>query len=182
MKIDKEQVILKDNTVITLRSPHAGDTAQMIAFMRKTYGETSYLNRTAEEMEYFPKEREELYLNAVEESDNSFILCAFCGDEVVGNVGVSARGGVKLKHRADLGIAVLKAYWHKGIGTLLLERAITLAKKAGLEQLELEVVTTNTHALALYEREGFICTGTIPHAHKLYDGTFQDFYIMVKTL
>ena len=50
------------------------------------------------------------------------------------------------------------------------------------EQAELEVVSANAPAIALYRKLGFETTGTIPRAFKYQDGSCADFLFMVKNL
>ena len=77
--------------------------------------------------------------------------------------GISAVGSKdKVKHRAEFGISIEKAYYGKGIGTALTQACIECAKTAGYRQLELEVVAENTNAIALYKKFGFTETGRNP--------------------
>lgn len=51
-----------------------------------------------------------------------------------------------------------------GVGTALLEDAVTHAKRGGFETLVLEVRRNNTRAIELYSRAGFVPRGEeIPH-------------------
>jgi ribosomal-protein-alanine N-acetyltransferase len=56
-------------------------------------------------------------------------------------------------------IAVADRYRKKGIATELLSTAIGIAKKKGMVTAILEVRASNSSALKLYERCGFIITG-----------------------
>ena len=68
----------------------------------------------------------------------------------------------KVRHRADFGISVDKAYWGLGIGRALTEACIECAKAAGYAQVELSVVADNAQAIALYESFGFTAFGRNP--------------------
>ena len=61
----------------------------------------------------------------------------------------------KVRHRASLGIAVVQECWNTGLGTVLINGAIDLARKAGYEQLELGVFSDNSSAIHLYQKLGF---------------------------
>ena len=58
-------------------------------------------------------------------------------------------------HRCEVAIALYQKYCGTGIGKLMLERILTIAKKAGYEQAELEVIATNEYAINLYRKLGF---------------------------
>lgn len=64
----------------------------------------------------------------------------------------------------------------------MLRAVLEAAKECGYEQAELEVVSTNTKAIRLYESEGFTIYGTRPHGMKYQDGTYADEYLMKKDL
>lgn len=64
----------------------------------------------------------------------------------------------------------------------MLETVLSEAKKLGYEQAELEVVTENLGAIALYETVGFVKCGVLPNSMKYRDGTTVDSYWMVKIL
>ena len=57
---------------------------------------------------------------------------------------------------------------------------LDIAKKAGYEQAELEVIANNKPAIALYEKLGFQKYGTFPDNMKYADGSYADAYWMMK--
>lgn len=69
-----------------------------------------------------------------------------------------------------------------GIGKAMLEMVLDIAKKAGYEQAELEVIANNKPAIALYEKLGFLKYGTFPDNMKYADGSYADVYWMMKKL
>jgi RimJ/RimL family protein N-acetyltransferase len=76
-------------------------------------------------------------------------------------------------HRAKLGMGVHKDFRRRGIGTRLINEAIGRAKEKGLERIELGVFASNTPAIKLYEKAGFIIEGVKKKARKL-DGVYDD--------
>jgi [ribosomal protein S18]-alanine N-acetyltransferase len=70
-----------------------------------------------------------------------------------------------------LGMALLPEYRGKGIGTVLLEKILTVAKELGFEQVSLSVDPDNP-ALRLYERVGFKKIGI--------DGTSWDMLVKLE--
>lgn len=88
----------------------------------------------------------------------------------------------RLRHRCSVDITLYRSFWGLGIGSVLLGELLGAAKAAGYEQAELEVVSANAPALALYRKLGFETVGTIPRALKYRDGSYADFLFMVKPL
>ena len=84
----------------------------------------------------------------------------------------------KVKHRAEFGISVDKAYWGLGIGRALLEACIECVRNAGFAQLELEVVAENEKALALYESVGFEEYGRNPKGFHSRLSGWQELVLM----
>ena len=84
----------------------------------------------------------------------------------------------KVRHRADFGISIDRAYWHLGIGRALMEACIECARKAGYEQLELEVIAENSRAIAMYEAAGFVEFGRNPRGFKSRLSGYQELVYM----
>ena len=76
-------------------------------------------------------------------------------------------------HRGTLGMGVRREYRRLGIGTRLITQTIDKAKEKGLERIELEVFASNTPAISLYEKVGFVVEGMKKKARKL-DGAYDD--------
>lgn len=115
------------------------------------------------------------------EPPEAFTLGAFAGEELVGTVTLTREPRRKVAHKATItGMYVAPAARGQGIGKALLVEAIARARGfAGLEQIMLSVVSTNTTARGLYEGLGFESFGHEPHALK-QDGQYldEDYYVL----
>jgi RimJ/RimL family protein N-acetyltransferase len=96
---------------------------------------------------------------------------------VVGWADIFPNENPRLKHRASLGMGILKEYRGKGLGTQLLSAVLKKAKEFGLEKVELTVYKSNSSAVALYEKAGFEHEGII-RAYRKLDGIIYDAHIM----
>jgi ribosomal protein S18 acetylase RimI-like enzyme len=92
---------------------------------------------------------------------------------VVGWCDISPMAREGFTHRGRLGMGVHKDFRKRGIGTRLINEAIGKAKEKGLERIELEVFASNTPAIKLYEKAGFVVEGVKKKARKL-DGVSDD--------
>ena len=156
MIIQPTSFSLRDGRILLVRSPEAVDAEAMCA----------YLLATAEETHFLVRYPEETSMDLEEEA-------------LAGNVAVSRISArYKMAHRAELGIAIRKEYWHEGIGQWLMKAAITEARRVGYEQLELGVFADNARAITLYEKLGFSEYGRVPRAFRLKDGTYIDEVLM----
>lgn len=77
---------------------------------------------------------------------------------------------------ADIGVSY--QYQGKGIGRKLMAYCVNRSIEKGCENLTLEVRVSNTHAIALYEKCGFINAAKRRH----YYENGEDAYLMVKPL
>jgi RimJ/RimL family protein N-acetyltransferase len=179
MKILERKFISKDSKAIILRSPEISYAKEMLAYLYKSAGETNNLSRYPQEIS-MNLEDEKKYISKQLESEKSFDISAFVDGKLIGNSTVFGVGDkIKTMHRAGYGISILKEYWNMGIGTMLTEYCVEKAKEIGYEQIELSVLTDNTGAVNIYEKNGFKLCGTIENAEKLKDGSYQNLHIMI---
>ncbi|EKU92726.1 ribosomal protein S18-alanine N-acetyltransferase [Bacteroides oleiciplenus] len=75
-------------------------------------------------------------------------------------------------------LAVHPVFRGKGVGQLLIERAVAVAYKKSLGKITLEVNVSNFSAIQLYEKNGFECVGIRKNYY--HDGT--DAHYMQKSV
>jgi L-amino acid N-acyltransferase YncA len=84
-------------------------------------------------------------------------------------------------HRGEFSLFVHADWRDRGVGTALLCTLLTwAAAHPTLEKVALAVFATNTRAIALYERLGFVAEGRCPRDMKLADGTYIDSILMYR--
>lgn len=176
MRYEKE-IRLKDGTTCLLRGATEKDVAEVLAVFNRTHAETDYLLTYPEENS-LTAEQEAEFLKTQAESPNAIEIAAFVDGKIVGSAGIEPIGSKeKVRHRADFGIAVEKAFWGRGIGKALTLACIECAKQAGFLQLELEVVAENASAVKLYESAGFREYGRNPRGFRSRRG-WQEVILM----
>ena len=80
-------------------------------------------------------------------------------------------------HSGSLGMGILRDWRGRGLGRALLEACLEKAFRKGLTRIELEVYASNTAAIALYRKLGFVQEGVKRHARCL-DGRYDDLLVM----
>ena len=172
----------KKGREIILRSAEENDAENLIDYLKITAAETPFLIREPDEIA-LSIEQEQAFIKAKKDSENELLLIAENDGRHIGNCSLTSIGGYKrYRHRCDIAIALYKEYCGIGIGKAMLETVLDIAKKAGYEQVELEVIADNKPAIALYEKLGFKIYGTFPNNMKYADGSYVDAYWMMKKL
>ena len=177
MKYYKE-IQLKDGRTLILRNADGSDGEGVLNNFIETHGESDNLLTYPEECTLTP-EKEGAYLAAKAEREKEAEIVAILEGKVIGTAGVDPVGrGMKISHRAEFGVSILKAYWGLGIGRALSRASIECAKRAGYSQLELQVVSDNLRAIALYRALGFNEYGRNPRGFRTKDGSWQQLVLM----
>ena len=161
-----QSITLKDGRTCVLRNGTAQDGAEVLEIFLRTHAQTDYLKTYPDESR-MTAEEEAGFLQRTAESDCEIEILAELGGKIVGTAGIGSLGRQeKVRHRAEFGISVDRAFWGLGIGRALTEACIACAKKAGYLQLELEAVAENDHAIALYKSAGFTEYGRNPRGFR----------------
>lgn len=180
MRIDDIKIMMNGKELL-LRSATEEDAQMLLDYIKVTCGETRFLVKEPEEIT-MTVEQERNFINNMNASDNSLLLLGFLDGEYVGNCSFAGSGARRYKHRVSMGIALYQKYTGMGIGRVMIENIIEIAREKGFEQMELEVVANNERAIHLYKKMGFEIYGTFPDNMKYKDGTYADAYWMMRKL
>jgi RimJ/RimL family protein N-acetyltransferase len=113
--------------------------------------------------------------------ENSIVLIALENEEIIARAEIEGYYAARIRHRAKFSISVRKLYWNQGIGTEMIKRIFEQARKMNIRIIELEVITDNAGAIALYHKMGFIDIGTYKN-YFYVNGMFKDAVVMQKIL
>lgn len=183
MKIAEEKLTLKNNREIIIRSLEICEAKAVLDFMYEENCQSYFMSNYPEEIAQRDVKNEEEWIKRVNESEKIFCIAATDNNKIIGTCGIDfIADKIKMRHRAGLGIGLLKDYTNIGLGTILLNKCIDTARKNGFEQIELEVYEDNSRAFHLYQKSGFKVTGVIPRAFKLKDGSYHDAILMTLIL
>ncbi len=178
----EREIQLKNGRTAVLRSPGAADAEAMVNYMIAMSAETEFVGRYPEEIRETP-EHEAEFLEKNRESKNSIQISAFVDGCLAANASISPFSErMKLRHRADFGIAVLEPYWGLGLGNELTFACIDMAREMGFTQVELSLLATNEKGLNLYRKAGFTLWGRLEKGFRLKSGAYEAELYMVKYL
>ncbi|MCI7812373.1 MAG: GNAT family N-acetyltransferase [Lachnospiraceae bacterium] len=174
----RKTVVLKDGEECVLKNAGASDAEAVYESFNLTHGETENLLSYPDENS-FDVDQERQFLIEQEKSEYAVEICAFVAGQLAGTAGIEPVGRKeKVKHRAEFGISIEKAYWGRGIGRALTQACMECAEKAGYLQIELDVVSTNMAAISLYKSIGFVEYGRNPRRFQTRGGEWQELVLM----
>lgn len=156
-----KNVILKNDKKCLIRNAVGDDAQEVLNIFLLTHEQTDFLASYKDETT-FDTTFEKQFLADKESTDREVYLCAVVDGRIVGTAGMDGKGENKIKHRAVFGIVIDRDFWGIGIGRALSKACIECAKDAEYSQLELDVVSNNSSAVALYKSMGFVEFGRNP--------------------
>lgn len=181
MVFEEKRIILKNGKTAVLSTPNVEDAEKMLNHIKQSCAETEYLSRYPEEYT-IGVDQEVEWINRLRTSPNALTITCYVDGQVAGNCEINFKSGIKISHRASIGISIAKKYWNLGIGTAMFEEMIMLAQQRDIEIVELEFIEGNERAKHLYEKFGFQIVAEKPNAFKLKDGTYLKEFFMQKYL
>jgi RimJ/RimL family protein N-acetyltransferase len=175
--IIESKMIMGKNLIWTLRCPTVEDAVELSDLRVKIDGETEFLDREPGEDLLSPEQ-----ISVQIQEDNLAARALFLVAEVEGRlVGFARCVGSKLKrfrHKAEFGICILQEYCGNGIGKVLMECVLEWADSVSIQKISLTVVQTNTNAIQLYEKLGFVEEGILVSDRIHRDGKYYNTVLM----
>ncbi len=150
---------------ITIRFATMEDAGKIADFSRQTFSETFTAFNSPENMEKFMREQfsRDLLIKEVGAPGNIFFM-AFEGEEMVGYARLRENNNPpRLTGMKTLEIARIYAARHfigKGIGEMLMQKCIDIAREKNITTIWLGVWEHNQRAIGFYNRWGFEKFGT----------------------
>ena len=168
------------NKTYIIREAVSDDAEKMILYLNQVGGESDNLLHGENEFKV-PIEGVKRKLAMSKESENSIVLIALENDRIIARAELEGYYAARIRHRAKFSISVKKEYWNQGIGTEMLKRIVEQANKMKIRIIELEVISDNVGAIALYHKMGFIDIGTYINYFYVNE-KFKDAIVMQKIL
>jgi len=160
-----------------LRCPRISDATELSKLRMQIDGETEYLDREAGEGFLAPEDFEKLiYEDSI--AERTLFLVAEVDGKIVGFTRCEGNRLNRFKHKAEFGICVLLEYCGAGIGKVLMEHILMWADSIGIEKITLNVVQTNTKAIQLYKKFGFVEEGLLIKDRIHKDGLYYNTLVM----
>jgi len=110
-------------------------------------------------------------------------VCHSSTKEVIGGFYIRSNFSGRSSHIANAAYMLKHPYRGRGIGSLLVNASLEIAKDLGFQSMQYNMVLSqNIAAIKLYQKLGFSIIGTIPQAIRNPDESYQEGYIFHRKL
>ncbi|MBR6513468.1 MAG: GNAT family N-acetyltransferase [Clostridia bacterium] len=171
---------MKNEDLVLIEKATPKDAKGLLEYLKQIGSESDNLSFGAEGLG-FSVEAEAQYLAEIGNSRDSVMLIAKENGKIIGSASLT-RLPRRMKHRGDFSVSVLMEYHNRGIGTALAEGIIDFARENNFAVIDLQVRSDNAAAIHLYEKLGFVKTGTHPSFFEI-DGdgiSFDYMYLRIE--
>ena len=175
-----QNCVSKSGRPFTIRTAQPEDAAALLDYIRSVAEETEFFIIEPDE---FPDSVEKERGWVIDHLDHpaQIALMAEASGQVIGSLSFESGPYRRISHRGTLGIAVVHQWRGQGVGTALLRTLIDWAMANPLiEKVCLDVFATNTNAIRLYNKLGFVEEGRRPRDVKLGPGRYVDAIAMYR--
>lgn len=142
----------RDGRQVEIRALRSEDRDDMLAAIART-GTQSLQRRFFGAKRRFSEQEVAFFTNI--DLVNHVGLVAVVEEDGKPRIVGGARYVVVRPAQAELAFLVIDSYQHQGIGALLLKHLVAIARRAGLQKLDAEVLAENAPMLKLFKRSGF---------------------------
>ncbi len=141
-----------------IRTAQPDDAADALDYIRSVAEKTEFF--VIDPDEFPPTVKEQTWIQDHLDDPGKILLLAEAAGNIIGSVTFEAGNFRRISHRGNLGLAVIKEWRGRGVGTTLLQMLLQWAKSnPGIDKVCLDVFATNETAIRLYRKLGFVEEG-----------------------
>lgn len=164
---------------LQMRLATVEDAASVLECLNRVGGESDNLMFGENGFDHLTIEEERAYIESMQ--GRSALLLGFIGNELAAIASLEGKTRERAAHRSNLAITVRQKFWHRGIGTQMMNKLVEHAKAEGISVIETHVRADNASALSLYEKMGFERIGTYKRFFRIgdtdYDAELLNLYL-----
>lgn len=170
----------KNGKKVILRTPKMEDLDDFLELINSLVDEKAQIYIT---QKFTRKEETKWLLKILSclEKDEAFFLVAEVDKKAIGLSEFQIKSGDKDHRVGEIGIIISKKYRNLGIGTTILKTILEQAALFGLKTVTVIPFSTNSHAIHVYKKVGFVKSSILPKKHFRQDKVI-DQIIMSKTI
>jgi len=163
-----------------IRTARIEDAEAVLDIQREVVTEKDYFIAVAEEFNKTAEEHQE-WIRKIFEHERETMLVAEVDNKVVGWIVFRSQERKRMHHTGSFAIMLQKNYRNQGIGKLLIHELLSWAEQHPvIEKVSLGTFSTNTRAIELYKKLGFVEEGRKIREFKFSDNEYVDDVLMYK--
>ena len=166
-------VKLKDDKEVLIRAMKREDLDGSLVFFRALSEE----DRLSLRRDLTTRERIEERIREMEEGTVKRLV-AVAGETIVADGALELSHFGWERHIAELRLLVATPYQHKGLGMLMAGALYDVAASAGIEEIVVKMMSTQTAALRIFQKLGFRQEAVLRHYVKDMNGNRSDLVLM----
>jgi RimJ/RimL family protein N-acetyltransferase len=165
---------------IHIRPVRVEDAGAVLSIQREVVGEKDYFIAVSEEFNKTTEEHQE-WIQKIIEHERETMFVAEIEGKVVGWIVFKSQERKRMHHTGSFAIMLQKDCRNKGIGKLLINELLRWAEEHPIiEKVSLGTFSTNTRAIELYKKLGFVEEGRKVNEFKFNENEYVDDVLMYK--
>ena len=156
---------------LVIRPAKIDDAELIIECLNQAGGESDNLMFGEDGFSHMTIEQECAYIASM--TGRSALLLGFIGKDLAAIASLEGKSRERAAHRAGLVITVRQKFWHRGVGTQMMNHLLDHARQHNISVIETHVRSDNASAISLYEKMGFERIGTYRHFFRIGDKDFN---------
>ncbi len=170
----------KQDHKVSIRTIRVEDAEAILQIQREVISEHDYFIAVSKEFNKTTEDHQEWIRNILKHERETMLVAEFDGN-VVGWIVFRSQERMRMHHTGSFAIMLQKEWRNKGIGKLMIHELLSWAEKHPvIEKVTLGTFSTNTRAIELYKKLGFIEEGRKVREFKFGNGEYVDDVLMYK--
>ncbi|WP_139343085.1 GNAT family N-acetyltransferase [Fictibacillus arsenicus] len=171
---------MMSNQKTHIRPVRVEDAEAVLSIQREVVGEKDYFIAVSEEFNKTTEEYQE-WIQKIIEHERETMFVAEIEGKVVGWIVFKSQERKRMHHTGSFAIMLQKDCRNKGIGKLLIHELLRWAEEHPIiEKVSLGTFSTNTRAIELYKKLGFVEEGRKVNEFKFNENEYVDDVLMYK--
>jgi RimJ/RimL family protein N-acetyltransferase len=163
-----------------IRPVRVEDAEAVLSIQREVVGEKDYFIAISEEFNKTTEEHQE-WIQKIIEHERETMFVAEIEGKVVGWIVFKSQERKRMHHTGSFAIMLQKDCRNKGIGKLLIHELLRWAEEHPIiEKVSLGTFSTNSRAIELYKKLGFVEEGRKVNEFKFNENEYVDDVLMYK--
>jgi RimJ/RimL family protein N-acetyltransferase len=166
--------------IVMIRTAQIEDAQAVLDIHREVISEKDYFIAVSEEFNKTVEEHEE-WIKKIIEHERETMFVADINGKVAGWIVFLSQERKRMHHTGSIAIMLQKDHRNKGIGKLLINEILSWATQHPvIEKVSLATFSTNSRAIELYKKLGFVEEGRKVKEFKFSDHEYVDDVLMYK--